>query len=98
MLFRYGVLFIKILVTILISSFLASGNFCHLPITFANSLDPDQDRQDVGPDLDPNCWTLLYIQNIQMAVLPEVRSALCAASQLPGEGPTDVEDVPASAR
>ena len=30
-----------------------------------------------------------------MAVLPKVRSALCAASQLPGEGPTDVEDAPA---
>ena len=25
--------------------------FCHLLITFANSLDPDQDRQNVGPDL-----------------------------------------------
>ena len=23
-------------------------------IIFANSLDPDQDRQNVGPDLDPN--------------------------------------------
>ena len=33
--------------------------------------------------------------NIQMAVLPKVRSALCAASQLPGEGHTDVEDAPA---
>ena len=22
--------------------------------TFANSLDPNQDRQNVGPDLDPN--------------------------------------------
>ena len=22
-------------------------------VTFANSLDPDQDRQNVGPDLDP---------------------------------------------
>ena len=32
-----------------------------------------------------------------MEVLPKVRSALCAASQLPGEGPTDVEDVPAPA-
>ena len=27
-----------------------------------------------------------------------VRSALCAASQLPGKGPTDVDDVPAPAR
>ena len=25
-----------------------------LLITFANSLDPDQARQNVGPDLDPN--------------------------------------------
>ena len=27
--------------------------------------------------------------------VPKVRSALCAASQLPGEGPTDEEDAPA---
>ena len=32
-----------------------------------------------------------------MAVLPKVRSALCAASQLPGEGLTDVEDAPTPA-
>ena len=28
-----------------------------LLITFANSLDPDQARHNVGPDLDPNCLT-----------------------------------------
>ena len=28
---------------------------CHLLIAFANSLDPDQDNQNVSPDLDPNC-------------------------------------------
>ena len=28
-----------------------------LLITFANSLDPDQARQYVGPDLDPNFLT-----------------------------------------
>ena len=33
------------------NSFLASDDFCRLLITFANSLDPDQDRQNVGPDL-----------------------------------------------
>ena len=33
-----------------------------------------------------------------MAVLTKVRSALCAASQLHGEGPTDVEDAPSPAR
>ena len=30
----------------------------HLLITFANSLDPDQARQNAGPDLYPNCLTL----------------------------------------
>ena len=29
-----------------------------LLITFANSLDPDQARQNVGPDRYPNCLTL----------------------------------------
>ena len=40
------------------NSFLAGSNYCHLLITFANSLDPDQDQQNVGPYLDPNCFTL----------------------------------------
>ena len=35
-----------------------SWDFCHLLITFANSLEPDQGRQNVGPDLDPDCLTL----------------------------------------
>ena len=26
---------------------------------FANTLDPDQDSQNVGPDMDPNCLTLM---------------------------------------
>ena len=30
-----------------------------LLITFTNSLDPDQDQQNVGPDLDPSCLTLI---------------------------------------
>ena len=37
---------------IALKSFLASGDFCHLLITFANSLELDQDRQKVGTDLD----------------------------------------------
>ena len=28
-------------------------------ITFANSLDPDQARQNIGPDLDLNCLTMM---------------------------------------
>ena len=31
---------------------------CHQLLTFENSLDPCQARQNVGPDLDPNCSTL----------------------------------------
>ena len=31
---------------------------CRLLIDFANSLDPDQSRSLVGPDLDPNCLAL----------------------------------------
>ena len=38
--------------------FLDSGDFCCLLIAFANSLDPDQDQQNFGPDLDPNYLTL----------------------------------------
>ena len=30
----------------------------HLLMAFANSFDPDQARQNVGPDPGPNCWTL----------------------------------------
>ena len=40
------------------NSFLARGDFCHLLITFANILDPDQDPQSVSPDLDPKRLTL----------------------------------------
>ena len=43
-----------------LNSFPTSGYFCHLLITFANSLDPDQAQQHVGPDLDPNCLTLWW--------------------------------------
>ena len=39
----------------------ASSNFSRLLITFANSLGPDQDRQNVSPDLDPNCLTLIVL-------------------------------------
>ena len=40
---------------------LSSGKFCCLLITFANSLDPDEDQQKVGPDLDQNHLTLIVI-------------------------------------
>ena len=50
-------------------SFLASGD-CHLLITFPYSLDPDQDQQNVGPDLDPNRLTLSVDDNKSMENYP----------------------------
>ena len=41
-----------------LNSLSVRGNFCRLLTTFANSLDPDQARHNVWPDLDPNCLTL----------------------------------------
>ena len=41
-----------------INSLLARSDLCSLLIVFANSLDSDQDGQNVGRDLDPNCLTL----------------------------------------
>ena len=43
-----------------VNSFPIGVDFCRLLIIFANSLDPDQARQNVGPDLDPNCLTLWW--------------------------------------
>ena len=43
---------------ILVNSLFPWGNFCCRLITFANSLDQDQDRHSVCPDLDPNRLTL----------------------------------------
>ena len=45
------------IVPALFNSLLSSDDFRRLLITFANSLDPDQDRLNVGPDLDPNGLT-----------------------------------------
>ena len=43
---------------LLFNSFIASGDFRRLLITFANSMGPDLDRQSVGPDQDPNRSTI----------------------------------------
>ena len=52
---------LKILPRVLsVNSFPTSSNFCYLLIIFVNSLDPDQTRQNVGPDLDPNYLTLWW--------------------------------------
>ena len=47
-----------LLIWMCFNSFSASGDFCRLLITFANSLGPGQAQQNVGPDLVPNCLTL----------------------------------------
>ena len=57
---RSGPIFVRPdIVSKLFAFFLASSDFCNLPITFANSLDPDKDQQNVGPDLNSNCLTLI---------------------------------------
>ena len=38
--------------------YLSLATLCML-MTFSNNLDSDQARQIVGPDLDPNCLTLM---------------------------------------
>ena len=35
--------------------------WCHLLVNFANSLDPDQAGQNIGPDLDPNSFETLMV-------------------------------------
>ena len=44
----------------LIMTFNLLSTECRLLITSANSLDPDQARQNVGPDLDPICLTFRW--------------------------------------
>ena len=44
-----------------LSSYTGS-DFWHLLVTFANSLGPDQDQQNVSPDLDPNRLTLCVLK------------------------------------
>ena len=45
----------KIAITVIyLNSLPASGDFCQLLISFANSLDPDPAQQNVRPDLDTN--------------------------------------------
>ena len=41
----------------LVNSLPARDKLCRLLIIFVNSLDPDQARQNVGPDLNFNCLT-----------------------------------------
>ena len=48
-------------VELLSLKFFACGNFCRPLINFANNLDPDQGRQNVSPDLDPNCFDTLIV-------------------------------------
>ena len=49
----------QVLVSAAFNSLPAIADFCPLPITFAISLYPDQDRQHFGPDLNSNHLTLM---------------------------------------
>ena len=52
---RFGIFASGDLMLVFVSLLVATFR---LLIAFANSLDPDQDRQNVGPDLVPNRLTL----------------------------------------
>ena len=47
----------------MLNLFLASDDFCCLLIAFSNSLDPDWDLKNIGPDLDKPCDTLIVFLN-----------------------------------
>ena len=51
---------LEIVFIIHLNSSPAGGNFCHLLIFFANSLDPDQAWHYVRPDLDTSCLALWW--------------------------------------
>ena len=55
---RHTAVYAKIKSNITIGYTATAGHLTRLLITFANSLDPDQARQNIGPDLDPKCLTL----------------------------------------
>ena len=45
----------------------------------SNSLDPDQDRQSVGPDLGPNCLQMLSADDTTTKVFFTVSGSACPA-------------------
>ena len=63
------------------ANFVACGYFCRLLKTFANNLDPDQARQNVGPDLDPNCLTLMvfmqeFFEKVNLKKNPQTKKSM----------------------
>ena len=52
------------------SCYICNSDICCLMTTFANSLDPDQDPQNVGPDLDPNTLTLVSSDSVHRRIFP----------------------------
>ena len=70
------------------------GYFCFtivfsypLLIAFVNSLDPDQARQNVGPDLGANCLTLMvslkvYFEKVNFEQNQQITKKSCKITQL----------------
>ena len=48
-----GIICVQRIMCLSFNYFLAHSTFCDLLITFANSLDPDQDPKNISPALDP---------------------------------------------
>ena len=70
------------------NSFPASCDFCHLLLTFANSLDQDQDQQNVSPDLNPN---LNYLKKF---ILKKVNSRQQKHAKFSGMQSVRVHEIP----
>ena len=67
-------------------SFLASVDFYRLLITLAYGLEPDQDRLNVGPDLDPKrltIWLCSWKKYLQKLILKKVSIQQEKHEQLP---------------
>ena len=56
-----------------------------LLITFANSLNPNQAQQNVGPDLGPNCLTLMVILKnfLKKSILKKIRGQINSIKNYP---------------
>ena len=63
-----------------INSFLASGDFCCLLIVFANSLDPGQYQQNIGPELDTD--RLPSSESVSVRVFEKVNFGKMSADEI----------------
>ena len=80
---RAYVLIISFMVLSPVDQILLHSWQCHLLITFANSLDPDQDWQSVRSYLDSTCLTALihvFVQNLYLNIFHYLITVIWASA------------------